>query len=752
MKRTKHNDLSTVYILIGFVTGLFIVLFLYLLIIRVRDESFTFNLLVQLHQNHPILYFADAIPLAGLLAGYRLSQTIQKLLEKIRIKESVESSVNSFIKSAIQNLAKGNLSAPLTHNETDAEIIESLSNLQSRLKENRQSELKSREEDKQRNWTSQGLAEFGDVLRTHSSDRDSLGYAVISHLVRYLDINQGGFFVITEDNGEKTLEMIGCHAYDRKKYPERRIAWGEGLIGAVAIEKKSYYTDRLPEDYLTITSGLGRANPRYLLIVPLVLNDDVFGVFELASFRKFEDFQIQLVERVAENTATTLNTLYNNLRTEQLLKETLEQAAQLSVQEEKVRQNMNELKQTQAEAAQQAEQFVSFTNTVNHTLIRAEYNTEGGLIYANTRFLKKLGYSGNREVEGKHVSLFIHASDREWFSGVWNRLSEGGEHFEGLMRHVTKMGQDLWIMAAFTCVRKDDGAIDKVLFLAFDSTLQKEKGLAYEEEISAVNKLNHKAEFSPDGKLLSWNELFESTLKYHSEEIAEKNIFDFVARSGQERFNEIWEQVISGKAFQGQIDLMGKFEEEVWFRAIVSSMTDLNGEVSKILFLGFEVTKERELEDSMRLQSEKLREREEEVQIHNLDLKRKIEELEQRRTEEISAIESERASFGSMINLLPLPVISINNQGFILVCNQASEDFFKASAKKVLNSQIINLLPNDQNDPVIQAFVDQGKPFIEARRKKVLLSVKGTSDKEAVVSIIKTESGAERIYTLLIHV
>ena len=116
--------------------------------------------------------------------------------------------------------------------------------------------------------------------------------------------------------------MVACHAYDRKKYPDKRIAWGDGLIGAVAMEKKGYYTDKIPDGYLTITSGLGKANPNYLLIEPLIWNNQVFGIIEIASFKALEEYKIQFVERVAENIATTLNTMESNLRTEKLLKET----------------------------------------------------------------------------------------------------------------------------------------------------------------------------------------------------------------------------------------------------------------------------------------------------------------------------------------------------------------------------------------------------------------------------------------------
>ncbi len=146
--------------------------------------------------------------------------------------------------------------------------------------------------------------------------------------------------------------MVACFAYDRKKFPDKQIAWGDGLIGAAALEKKGYYTDRIKDGYLTITSGLGKANPRYLLIEPLVWNDQVFGIVEIASFKHLEEYKIQFVQRVAENIATTINTMKSNLRTEQLLKETRAQADQLLIQEEQARQNMEALKLAQEEGCQ----------------------------------------------------------------------------------------------------------------------------------------------------------------------------------------------------------------------------------------------------------------------------------------------------------------------------------------------------------------------------------------------------------------
>lgn len=735
----------------GFLAGLTITVIVFILLFSLFNEKFTFNFLWKFHKDFPLLYIIDSLSITGIILGYFLSAKHNSIMLKIDDRNRWEISNNDFIKSAVQNLTQGNLNASLDRNDIDPEIINSLKNLQSRLKKNREIELNTREEDHKRNWTSQGLAEFGDVLRTYSSDREKLSYAVISNLVRYLNINQGGFFIIQEQNGERSLEMIACHAYDRKKFPDKRIGWGEGLIGAVAIEKKSYYTDKVPDGYLTITSGLGRANPRHLLIVPLVLNNQVFGVFELASFNKFEDYYIQFVERVAENTATTLNILNSNLRTEQLLKETQEQAAQLTVQEEKVRQKIIELQQIQAEAAHQSEQFVSFTDTVNHTLIRAEYDTDGKLLYANTRFLKRLGYSGNREVDRKHISMFIHEYDQDWFTGIWKRLSQGGAHFEGYMRHVTKMGQELWTMATYTCVRNDDNTIKNILFLAIDSTRQKEERLQLEGQIHAINKLSPKAEFSPDGQLLFHNALFESALKYSSEEMEEKRVFDFIVHSDQERFNEIWEQVVSGIPYEGQVRMFGKSREEIWFRTTLSSITDMQGEVEKILFLAFDITKEKELEQFMRTQNEKLKENEEQLRLRSLDLNKKIDDMEQSWRLEKATLQKETSTYADILKHQPLPVIGVNNQGFVTIYNRAAEKYFKIPGRKVMNNRIDVLFNSPQNDLVITAFIDPGKPTIEATMKKVSLSNSDHTAKEATISIIQTESGSEMIFTMIIY-
>jgi PAS domain S-box-containing protein len=544
--------------------------------------------------------------------------------------------------------------------------------------------------------------------------------------------------------------MIACHAYDRKKFPGKRINWGDGLIGAAAIEKKGYYTDKISDGYLSITSGLGKANPRYLLIEPLVWNDQVFGIIEIASFKRMEEYQIQFVQRVAENIATTINSMESKLRTEQLLIETRAQADKLVIQEEQVRQNMEALKLVQEEGARQAEIFISFTNTVNHTLMRADYNTDGTLIYANTRFLKKLGYSGNREVDGKHISMFINEKDRAWFNTLWEQLSKGGRHFEGYMKHETKLGQDLWTMATYTCARRDDGSVDKILFLAIDSTEQKKQSIDYEGQIEAIDRLNAKAIFSPDGKLQLSNALFRNSLKFTELELSQMNVFDFFGAAEQGRFNEIWENVIRGEPFQGQIKMRSKFEEELWFRATFLSVNDMYGEVEKVIFLASEMSKEKEMELASRKQHEKLVRKEEELRLATLDLKRKLEESNELRKQETRKFQKEIRQYLHVLEELPYSVININNLGFVLFFNRHAEKRWKMKQKEILGKNVKILFPVENTSDIITGFIDPARSKSTGIFKDQELAIPGREKEVSNLMVISTDLVEEVLYTLII--
>lgn len=201
-------------------------------------------------------------------------------------------------------------------------------------------------EEKARSWANEGLAKFSEILRANDTGLHQLADEFIRQLIRYLNANQGVVFVLEEEE-EPVLNMVGCYAWGRKKFTEKKLKVGEGLAGQAALEKDTIYMTEIPADYVQITSGLGGANPRCVLIVPLIINEELQGVIELASFQQMEAHEIAFVQKVAENFAATLSAARTNARTQRLLDESMKMTENLRSQEEELRQNSEELQATQ---------------------------------------------------------------------------------------------------------------------------------------------------------------------------------------------------------------------------------------------------------------------------------------------------------------------------------------------------------------------------------------------------------------------
>ena len=272
----------------------------------------------------------------------------------------IESSISNYQQAfdIITKISNGNYEVQWSGlNEGNLKLNES--SLAGKLLLMREKMIKVKQEDDQRNWTNEGLSALGELLRK-SSNLTELTDSLLANLVKYVHANQGALFIVNSTEiDEPFLELKSTYAYNKKKFFNKHVIPGEGLAGQVWLEKETVLLTEIPQDYVHITSGMGGANPNAILIVPLLSDDKVVGVLELASFNQFAPYQIAFIEKIAQSIASTLTSLQINDITKTLLEKAQQQGEEMKAQEEEMRQNMEELEATQEEMRRKEQHFLA---------------------------------------------------------------------------------------------------------------------------------------------------------------------------------------------------------------------------------------------------------------------------------------------------------------------------------------------------------------------------------------------------------
>ena len=245
-------------------------------------------------------------------------------------------------------ITEGDLTRSITV-EAEGEVAQLKERVNQMILNLRETTQKNQEQD----WLKTNLARFGGLMQGQKS-LESVSRLIMSELTPLVQASHGAFFVMDEAEGNRTLRLLASYAYKERKHVANRFRLGEGIVGQAALEKKSILLSKVPSDYVQINSGLGEAPPQSLIVIPILFEDDVRAVIELATFDSFSAIHRIFLEQLSETIGVVLNMIAASTRTEELLKQSQSLAHELQQQSRELQEQQEQLKRSNNELEQQA--------------------------------------------------------------------------------------------------------------------------------------------------------------------------------------------------------------------------------------------------------------------------------------------------------------------------------------------------------------------------------------------------------------
>lgn len=220
-------------------------------------------------------------------------------------------------------------------------IGKSLNNIKQKLSD----AIKKEEKEKfLTNFKSNGIAKVSEILRHQDLSINELAYNLVSEIVKYVNADLGAIFIANNDlDNTKYLELAAAYAYERRKYIDKKILPGEGIIGTAFIENESVYMTKLPEGYLYLKSGLGHTKPQALIAQTISYNDETIGILEIASLNPMKKHELEFIETISEYIASSIISEKNKTETNRLLKKSNEITNEMRIKEQELNERIQVL-------------------------------------------------------------------------------------------------------------------------------------------------------------------------------------------------------------------------------------------------------------------------------------------------------------------------------------------------------------------------------------------------------------------------
>lgn len=404
----------------------------------------------------------------------------------------------------------------------------------------REEMAKLRQEEAKRNWITQGLVKFAEILR-NKADMTEYSRQIVSNLAKYVGANQGILFIANESEHERYLQPAAWHACKIENAQAWKVQEGQGMVGQCMIDRRILLVKDVPKDYVKISSGLGQTAPRNIVIVPLIINEKLYGAVELASYTSFESHQVEFLREVSENIASEIAAIKNFEHTQKLLDDSNVLTKELRQHEDEMRLNMQELAVAQREMLRKQTELTEVLRAIDATLATAEFDLRGNIVAANEIFLKVLGYD---MAELKGVPYQRLMKDDPSVHLMWENLRLG-KFFSGEFRMRDKSRRELWLMGTFNPISISEGTPDKVMMFAQFTSQEKDKINDLNVVVNALKSTLPVVEFNDQFACRLANEKFLKLFNVSRLELKNRKMQDFIDPGYAHIFENISQEILS---------------------------------------------------------------------------------------------------------------------------------------------------------------------------------------------------------------
>ncbi|MEU9391024.1 HAMP domain-containing protein [Streptomyces sp. NPDC048324] len=250
-------------------------------------------------------------------------------------------------------VAEGDLTRSITV-VASGEVADLKDNINSMVESLRETTRANQEQD----WLKTNLARISGLMQGHR-DLPVVAELIMDELTPLVAAQYGAFYLAEDTEAGHDLRLVGSYGFPDDADRPTRISIGRSLVGQAARNRRTITVEDLPEGYVSISSGLGHALPRALVVLPIVVEEQVLGVIELASLTRFtqihQDFLAQLMPTIGVN----LNTIVANVRTDELLEESQRLTVELQARSGELQVQQVELQRSNAELEEKASLLAS---------------------------------------------------------------------------------------------------------------------------------------------------------------------------------------------------------------------------------------------------------------------------------------------------------------------------------------------------------------------------------------------------------